>query len=310
MNSFSSNFIRTSSNKQYKDRLFKAIFGRDNEKSKRWRLDLYNALNDSNYTDPDALELNTIENVIYIKMYNDVSFLIDSQMTLYEQQSSPDPNMPMRGFLYFAELYQKHIASSGRKLAGGQLFKSPNPNFIVFYNGKPERSEQYDLKLSDAFIHEDKSGRFEWTAHVININENRNMSLQKKCKPLYDYVRFVSRINHNKDDFKMPINEAVDEAVDWAIKENLLDGLISSEKDEVIGMILTEYDEEGLIRTWQEDGYANGLRDGEQKGKQEKEVEAARSFYKNGVSVELIAKSLGMTIEQVEDIVNTVAAVK
>ena len=310
MNSFSSNFIRTSSNKQYKDRLFKAIFGRDNEKSKRWRLDLYNALNDSNYTDPDALELNTIENVIYIKMYNDVSFLIDSQMTLYEQQSSPDPNMPMRGFLYFAELYQKHIASSGRKLAGGQLFKIPNPNFIVFYNGKPERSEQYDLKLSDAFIHEDKSGRFEWTAHVININENRNMSLQKKCKPLYDYVRFVSRINHNKDDFKMPINEAVDEAVDWAIKENLLDGLISSEKDEVIGMILTEYDEEGLIRTWQEDGYANGLRDGEQKGKQEKEVEAARSFYKNGVSVELIAKSLGMTIEQVEDIVNTVAAVK
>ncbi len=78
MSSFSSNFIRTSSNKPYKDRLFKAIFGRDNEKSKRWRLDLYNALNDSNYTDPDALELNTIENVIYIKMYNNVSFLIDS----------------------------------------------------------------------------------------------------------------------------------------------------------------------------------------------------------------------------------------
>ena len=70
------------------DRLFKAIFGRNNEQSKKWRLELYNALNGTSYTDPNALELNTIENVIYIKMYNDVSFLVDSQMTLYEHQSS------------------------------------------------------------------------------------------------------------------------------------------------------------------------------------------------------------------------------
>ena len=64
--------------REYKDRLFKAIFGRDTEESKRWRLDLYNALNDTSYSDPNALELNTIENVIYITMHNDVSFLVDS----------------------------------------------------------------------------------------------------------------------------------------------------------------------------------------------------------------------------------------
>ena len=72
-------------NREYKDRLFKAIFGRDSEQSKRWRLDLYNALNDSSYTDPDALSLTTIENVIYITMKNDISFLIGSQMNLFEQ---------------------------------------------------------------------------------------------------------------------------------------------------------------------------------------------------------------------------------
>ena len=76
--------IQGSPNKHYRDRLFKAIFGRDTEQSKRWRLDLYNALNDSNYTDPNALEVNTIENVIYMTMKNDISFLVDSQMTLYE----------------------------------------------------------------------------------------------------------------------------------------------------------------------------------------------------------------------------------
>ena len=78
---------------KYRDRLFIAIFGKDTERSKRWRLDLYNALNGTNYTDPDALKLNKIENIIYIKMYNDVSFLVDSQMTLYEQQSRPNANI-------------------------------------------------------------------------------------------------------------------------------------------------------------------------------------------------------------------------
>ena len=84
------------------DHLFIAIFGKDNERSKRWRLELYNALNDTNYTDPDALELNTLENVIFIKMHNDVSFLVDSQMTLYEHQRTTNPNMPLRGLFYFA----------------------------------------------------------------------------------------------------------------------------------------------------------------------------------------------------------------
>ena len=225
-------------------------------------------------------------------MYNDVSFLIDSQMTLYEQQSSPNPNMPMRGLIYLAELYQKHITKEGKKLISEQLIKIPNPNFVVFYNGRQVRPEQYDLKLSDAFIHEDKSGRFEWTAHVININENRNLSLQKKCKPLYDYVRFVSRVNHNKDALKMTPNDAVNEAVEWAIKENLLDGLIAYEKEEVMGMLLTEYDEEACIKVWQEDGY--------ERGKQEKAVEDARNLLKENISPEIIAKCTGLPLEEVQ----------
>ena len=88
------NMIEGQPQQKYRDRLFIAIFGKDTERSKRWRLDLYNALNGTSYTDPNALKLNTIENVIFVTMYNDVSFLVDSQMTLYEQQSRPNANMP------------------------------------------------------------------------------------------------------------------------------------------------------------------------------------------------------------------------
>ena len=89
------------------DSLFIAVFGKDSERSKRWRLELYNALNNTNYKDPNALKLNTLENVLFIKMHNDVSFLIDSQLTLYEHQRTTNQNMQLRGFFYFAQLYHK-----------------------------------------------------------------------------------------------------------------------------------------------------------------------------------------------------------
>ena len=95
--------------REYKDKLFKFIFGRESNDSKEWRLQLYNALNGTHYENPDALKINTIENVIYISMHNDISFLIDSEMDLYEQQSSQNPNMPLRGLFYFSLLYHDYI---------------------------------------------------------------------------------------------------------------------------------------------------------------------------------------------------------
>ena len=76
--------VRGTFNRQYQDRLFKAIFGR--EEHKAWLLSLYNALNGSSYTDPSDIEINTIEGIIYVTMKNDISFLIDSQLNLYEHK--------------------------------------------------------------------------------------------------------------------------------------------------------------------------------------------------------------------------------
>ena len=291
--------IRGRHQRKIYDHLFIAIFGRNTEQSKKWRLELYNALRGTSYTDPDALELNTIENVIYIKMHNDVSFLVDSQMTLYEHQSTPNPNMPLRGLMYFSQLYQKHIDSEGLSLLSSRRIKIPNPNFIVFYNGDSERPERYDLRLSDSFIADDRNGRFEWTAHVVNINEKYNEALQKKCKPLYDYVRFVSRIKENKRS-GMGIEDAVSESVEWACKENILDGFIRSQKQEVVAMSLTEYDEEECIRTWRNDGIEEGV--------QMKAEEATIELLKENISPEIIAKCEKLPLERVLELQKEIMA--
>ena len=294
------NMIEGQPQQKYRDRLFIAIFGKDTERSKRWRLDLYNALNGTSYTDPNALKLNTIENVIFVTMYNDVSFLVDSQMTLYEQQSRPNANMPLRGLFYFSQLYQKYLTQEDLDLQRPSIVKIPNPRFIVFYNGQPERPERYKLHLSDAFELEDKSGDFEWTAEAVNINPNKNESLVKSCKPMYDYVRLVEKISANKKK-GMKIEQAVNEAVDWAIRENFLEGFVREQKEEIIGMYLTEYNEERAIRNWREDGIIEGA--------QQKAVEAARNMLKMNLGIpEQIAQITGLSLEQVLELQKELAA--
>ena len=295
MSETQTNTIEGQPQPKIRDRLFIAIFGKDTERSKRWRLDLYNVLNGTNYTDPDALELNTIENVIYIKMYNDVSFLVDSQMTLYEQQSETNSNMPLRGLFYFAQLYQKHLSKKDLNLHRSSLIKIPNPRFIVFYNGDTKREERYKLRLSDAFEIKDSSGDFEWTADVININQGANETLVKKCKPLYDYVRLVGRISDNKKD-GMKIGQAVREAVDWSIKENFLEGFVREQKEEIIAMCLTEFNEESAIRGWRQDGIEEGLAE----GARQKAVEAAVMLVKKyKATPETAAQDAGAPLDKV-----------
>ncbi len=283
--------IRTHFSTQINDRLFKAIFGRNNEESKKWRLELYNALRGSSYTDPDALEINTIENVIYLTMRNDISFLVDSQMTLFEQQSTYNPNMPLRGFLYFAQLYQIYLTKIGRSLHRSSLVKIPAPQFIVFYNGEKQTKDIEILRLSDAFEGDSDRGDFEWTSKMININSNRNQSLQKKCKPLYDYVRYTSRIKENKKG-GMTANSAIEEAVNWAIKENLLEGFFKRQKEEVLAMSLTEFDAEEVIR--------DILDEGKELGANQKAIESAANLLKmNVLTVEQIAQAVSLPLEKI-----------
>ena len=113
---------------------------------KRDLLSLYNAVNGTNYQDPEDLEINTLENVIYLKMKNDLSFLVGASMNLYEHQSTWNPNMPLRGLLYFAELYERYINSKGYRLSGNTCIPLPFPNYIVFYNGLEREAEREYLR--------------------------------------------------------------------------------------------------------------------------------------------------------------------
>lgn len=120
----------------------------------------------------------------------------------------------------------------------------------------------------------------------IEPSGTQRETLQKNCKPLYDYVRYVSKIKENKK-LNMPTEEAVNKAVDWAIKENLFDGFFKLQKEEILGMSLTEYDEEEY------------LRDSFQEGVKVKAIDDATEFLKENISPEIIAKCVKLPLEQI-----------
>ncbi|EID84699.1 hypothetical protein MSI_18410 [Treponema sp. JC4] len=302
--------IEEKAKRDYKDTLFRYIFKGEDDRSKRWLLSLYNALNDSNYTDINDLKITTIQNALFLTMKDDLSFLIDGEMNLFEHQSTVNPNMPLRGLMYFARLYQSYLAGRKQMLYGSSQVKIPAPKFVVFYNGTTNQEDIIKYRLSDAFEKPTTEGEFEWTATVLNVNANHNPALQKKCKALYDYSNFVANVRKRIADGQER-DEAVKAAVDDAINNKLLDGLFEEQKWEIIGLMLAEFDQEIYEKTVREEGRAEGLAKGLVEGAQQKAIEAAINLLKMKLgTVEQIAQAQGLTVEKVQELKTQLEAEK
>lgn len=247
----------------YKDRVFRMLFHK-----KERLLELYNALNGTEYTNVEDLTVNTLENAIYINMRNDVSFIIDSNMCLYEHQSTYCPNMPLRGLLYFTDIYKKQFKDID--LSVRKMIKIPTPYYIVFYNGIEKKEEEFTQRLSDAFENTGE-GCMELKVRVININFGHNRELLDKCKNLYGYAYFVAEIRKNL--MTMELNRAVESAVEECIRKDILKDFLLEQKAEVIAMSIYEYNEEYVRKSFFEDGeksgYDRGMSEGIEIGKSE-----------------------------------------
>ena len=169
-------------NREYKSTVFCMIY-----RDKRKLLELYNAMNHSNYTDSEALEIVTLENAMYMSMKNDLAFIIDMHLYLYEHQSTYNPNMPLRDLLYVANEYQKLVHDAS--IYASTLVKIPAPRFVVFYNGKEKRPEQEVLKLSDAYHTDELDPELELKVTVLNTNSGNNKELMESCRTLREYSR-------------------------------------------------------------------------------------------------------------------------
>ncbi|WP_050639300.1 MULTISPECIES: hypothetical protein [Clostridia] len=227
------------SNLLYKSRLFELIF-----RDKKELLQLYNAMNGTDYDDPELLQINTLENAIYMSMHNDVSFIIDSRLALYEHQSTCSPNLPLRYLFYVSDLYSAETREAN--LYGTRVIRIPAPRFVIFYNGNYEQPESQTLKLSDMYAIHEEAPALELKALMLNINLGYNQQLMDSCKTLHDYSVFTSKIRIYAKN--MELEEAVERAITECISDGILANFLSKNRAEAKSVSIYEYDEEKHMR--------------------------------------------------------------
>ena len=249
----------TEINTKYKDRLFNFIFGR--EENREWTLSLYNAVNGSDYTDASLIEFNTLSDVLFLRMKNDTSFIISDIMSVYEHQSTYNPNMPLRLLQYVGDLYAGYIAKHKLNKFGKKLITLPVPKLVVFYNGEKDTADESILKLSDSFPKgsRDKSD-IEVSVRMVNINYGRNKGLMNYCKPLEEYSWFVEKVRSNQKNHDL--TTSVKLALDSMPKDYMIREFLVTNRQEVEGMLDTEYNEAEVMELFKEEGREEGLEEG------------------------------------------------
>ena len=287
-------------NRNYKDTVFRMLFS-----DRKNLLSLYNAVNQKHYTDPEDLEIVTLENAIYMGMKNDLAFIIDTNLYLYEHQSTYNPNMPLRDLFYISNEYQKLLDK--KSLYSSSLQKIPAPNFIELYNGTDTLSDFSEHRLSSAFENLSGEPKLELIVTVLNINEGHNALLMEHCQTLKEYSQYVAKVR--KYAAGMPLDQAVKYAVDECIKENILADFLRKNRAEVISMSIFEYDKEEeekkLRKAEYEAGVEAGVSLGVEKGVKKGVIKTTRHLLKlNKLSLEEIASVSGLSVEEIKKLQN------
>ncbi|MBO6089021.1 MAG: hypothetical protein J6P37_01740 [Lachnospiraceae bacterium] len=213
-------------NREYRSDLFSMLLN-----EKEYALDVYNAVNDSDYDDPEEIEIISLEHGVSLSMRNDASFVLDMSANYYEHQSTYNPNMPLRHLIYFIEDVRWKIEKENKNLFGKSKIKIPTPHFVVFYNGEEKRPEFEIQKLSASFCKETDEPELEVICKVYNINPGNNKELLKRTEVLRSYAYIVENV---RDKIKtMSLKDAIHTTIDECISKGILCDFLSKNRREV-----------------------------------------------------------------------------
>ena len=274
-------------NREYKSDVFSMLL-----QDKKRAMEIYNAINGTDYDDPELVEMTTLDDKSFsLTVRNDASFILDANLSLYEHQSTYCPNMPLRDLLYFASIIQKQIKAQKRDIYGGRILKIPVPHFVVFYNGKEDAPDQYDLRLSDAFEKETKNPEIELVCHVYNINNGKNVPLLSKCQTLREYMYFVDMVRKNNE-ISGNLEDAIEKAINQCMEENVLRDFLAQHREEVMHVMTLDYTFERRLEMQRAEAIEDGERIGKEIGKEEKLSEQIRKKIQKGKPLDQIADEL------------------
>ena len=222
---------------------------------------------------------------------NDISFLIDGRLSLYEHQSTYNPNLPLRFLIYIAKLYSRMTRNAN--LYGTKVIRIPPPEFLIFYNGREELPDRTVLNLSDMYEKEDPHAGLELSAVMLNISGKHNQKLKEACRILKEYAIYTDKVRKYVEE--MELADAVEQAIRECIAENVLREFLEKHRAEAKELSIFEYDQEKHMRQEREEAYNDGV--------ETTLITQIRKKLAKGKSTEVIADELEETKERVLELI-------
>ena len=276
----------STANPQYRDSVFRDFF---NDKVRL--LSLCNALLDSDFQDPNLIEINTLEGNFFSGQKNDISCRIgDNFLVLVEHQTSINPNMAFRCLTYVAQLLN-NLVTSKEELYQNELLLFPEPQCFVFYDGDKNEPLTKNIRLSDAFY--SSRHRLELIVTSFNINFGLEQPLLKKCSYLNDYSVLVGKVKQGLKN-KLSRRQAIIHAIDWCINNDIMKDYLTEKRNEVFSMLDFQWDLDEAKVAWQKQG--------EIKGRAEGIESVASNMLSEGFSFEQIQKLTKLSIEKIKEL--------
>ena len=287
--------LKEKGNREYKSDLFSMLL-----QEKKYALEVYNALNGSDYSDPEEIEIITTEHGVSLSIRNDASFVIDRRINYYEHMSTYSTNVPLRLLIYFVNDLERYFSINHKDLFRRKRIMIPTPHFVVFYNGVEPREEVEEMRLSASFCHETDEPELELICRYYNINPNYNTELKKKSKALYGYTIFVEKVRSYRELYDN-LAEAIRRAIDECIEEDVLREFFLTRRNEVEKVTQLDFTfetrEKYIRRDAREEGYEEGREDGREEGREEERVNTERER-KRAEAAEEEVKRLRKLLEQ------------
>jgi hypothetical protein len=243
-------------NRELKNSVFTTLFN-DEDKVR----ELYAAIKGVDYDPNLPVVITTLQDVLYMKQINDLSFTAEEKMALIvEHQSTLNHNMPLRILMYMSRVYEK--ITDRKSLYKGALAKIPRPEFIVLYNGMDDTPDQWEERLSEAYMEVEGNTKIflDLTVRMYNINKGRNLELLSRSESLSGYAEFVARVREHEK--TMPRDQAATEAVRSCVKDGILADFLEEHGSEVMNMLLEEWNLDEAKEAWREEGWEEGVEKG------------------------------------------------
>ena len=275
----------TKENREVKNSVFVDLFYED-ESAEENDIALYNALHDEPLPEGTKIEKIRIDNVLYMKFKNDISFGVNGKLlVLGEHQSTINKNMPLRSLMYIGRAYEKLVPMRDRYRKS--IVHLPKPEFYTFYNGKEPWTKETVLKLSDAYHIQDGDYMLDLSVKVININPEEHHEILERCQVLKEYGQFIDTIRKYQE---LGVDEPYKCAVEECIGEGILSDYLSKKGSEVVNMLIAEYDYDLDIEVQREEAFEEGA--------EQTKLDNARHLI-DILEPEVIAERIGLPLETV-----------